>query len=699
MPSIAYRLPVVLLCLLVGCSSNEHSAGIVAVTVEDDTLDAFGQTSQLSAAEFRHNGKPLPSKGFTWSSSDPAIASVDANGLVTANGNGTAVIRAVSERKFAGTAAIVVEQIAVAIEITPEEWPTAEAWIGARRQFAAEAVDANGYPIAGAAVTWSTSNSADVAITDDGLATAMDDGADVQLTAATGSVSDSLLVSVVQDGSLGPGLMYTIWYPRSDSTPAVLANGRIHVPDDVVTNVNRTNPTPPWPHSRPTVAKFQFEGDRVAILTDVADGSGTFRVRDRIGEWVNLVIADAVDFQLENIRIGVLRRGGELRAKDGTAGNWWILVPSGAASFQFHNSRIGVVMDSGEFLVKDALDDPWTTLVAAGGGTPRFQLDGNRIAVLLADGTLRVKSGIDGQWTDIATDAVNFAIFTDRIAWTDESGNFRVQDGTAGTPTTLATEPLAQFQLEGDRIGIQFESGLFRVKDGIHGAWTDMADSDVREFQLQGNLIGMIRDSDGALLVKFGPGDPDWNPSPPTYGANVSQFRLVVDVPSPPFRTTPATYASEQARCATYGEDTEDTVNDCYTVPNFAIPVPYYGMFCGGGRPHLFGEAIADGAIDAFDNLCWHHDMADSWYPETPNNAEDNGAACIVRYGLRHGRLTENGVTLTHGYDDSDGWEEGWAGAGMVNLKDALDVYFGYTAGVCTEGQLSVFTALTASEN
>lgn len=697
MRSLATRLPVALACLLVGCPSGEHSAsGVIGVTADDSTLEAFDQTTQLHATEVSSEGKPLPTRDLTWSSSDPGIASVSSTGLVTAHGNGTAVIRVVSERGFAGTTEIVVEQVAVAIEITPGDWPTAQAWIGARRQFAAEAVDANGYPIVGADVTWTSSNDSDVAIDDNGLATAMDDGADVQITAATGSVSASLLVTVVQDGSLGPGLMYTIWYPASYDAPAVLSNGRIYVPDEVVFAVNRTNPTPPWPHSRPTVARFQWEGDRVAILTDVADGSGTFRVRDRIGEWVNLAIADAVDFQLENNRIAVLKRGGELRSKDGTHGNWTILIPSGAASFQLYQSRIGVVMESGEFRVKDALNDPWTVLVAA-GPAPRFQLYGNRIAVLLADGTLRVKDGINGQWTDIADNAVDFAIWDNRIAWTDENDLFRVQDGPAGTPTTLASAPLAQFQLQGDRIGIRFESGLFRVKDGIHGAWTDMADGDVREFQLQGNLIGMIRDSDGALMVKFGPNDAAWSAST-SHGTNVTQFRLLVDVPSPPVRTTPAAYASGQARCATYGEDAEADANDCYTVPNFAIPVAFYGLFCGGGRPHVFGDAIADGAIDAFDHLCWHHDMADTWYPETPNDASDDGAACIVRYGLRHGRLTEDGTILTHGYDDSDGWEAGWAGAGMVNLKDALDDYFIYTA-VCSEADLDWFTSATASQH
>lgn len=117
MRSLAARLPLALLCLLAGCPSNEQStSGAVVVTTDDSTLEVFDETTQLHAAEFSGEGKPLPSEGFTWSSSDPGIASVDGNGLVTAHGNGTAVIRAVSERDFAGTIEILVEQVAVAIE-------------------------------------------------------------------------------------------------------------------------------------------------------------------------------------------------------------------------------------------------------------------------------------------------------------------------------------------------------------------------------------------------------------------------------------------------------------------------------------------------------------------------------------------------------------------------------------------------------
>src|SRR5262245_41115400 len=115
MTRIAFRLPVVLLCLLAGCPNDYSASGGIVVTADDDTLEAFDETTQLHATEVSSEGKTLRTKGLTWSSSDPGIASVDGNGLVTAHGNGTAVIRVESDRGFAGSTEILVEQVAVAI--------------------------------------------------------------------------------------------------------------------------------------------------------------------------------------------------------------------------------------------------------------------------------------------------------------------------------------------------------------------------------------------------------------------------------------------------------------------------------------------------------------------------------------------------------------------------------------------------------
>jgi hypothetical protein len=65
----------------------------VSITIEPGnvTFTALGQTQQLTATAWDAQGNPVAAE-FTWSSSASGVAIVDANGLVTAKGNGTASI-------------------------------------------------------------------------------------------------------------------------------------------------------------------------------------------------------------------------------------------------------------------------------------------------------------------------------------------------------------------------------------------------------------------------------------------------------------------------------------------------------------------------------------------------------------------------------------------------------------------------------
>jgi hypothetical protein len=58
------------------------------------SLTAVGQTQQLSATVVDSQGDPLPDPGLSWSTSDPAVATVSSTGLVTAEGSGSAEITA-----------------------------------------------------------------------------------------------------------------------------------------------------------------------------------------------------------------------------------------------------------------------------------------------------------------------------------------------------------------------------------------------------------------------------------------------------------------------------------------------------------------------------------------------------------------------------------------------------------------------------
>ncbi len=114
----------IFLLLLGGCGDESDSTGpqnnqpptvvSVLVTPGSATFGSLGETIQLSASARDASGNVMAGKTFTWSSSNPARATVSPSGLVTAVANGSATVTATTEGR-SGTASITVAQVPVAI--------------------------------------------------------------------------------------------------------------------------------------------------------------------------------------------------------------------------------------------------------------------------------------------------------------------------------------------------------------------------------------------------------------------------------------------------------------------------------------------------------------------------------------------------------------------------------------------------------
>ncbi len=125
-----------------------------------------GQTVQLTATPKDASGNPLTGRAVTWSSSNTAVASVDGNGLVTGGTSGSATITATSEGQ-SGTSSITVSGVAVSsVTVTPA---SANLPVGQTVQLTATPKDANGNPLTGRMVTWSSSNNSVASVTSSGL--------------------------------------------------------------------------------------------------------------------------------------------------------------------------------------------------------------------------------------------------------------------------------------------------------------------------------------------------------------------------------------------------------------------------------------------------------------------------------------------------------------------------------------------------
>jgi uncharacterized protein YjdB len=177
--SIAYRSRInsALAALLVGAAltacGGDSSTGtddVASVTLDPTSASLeVGATRQFTATPRNAGGAALTGRVVTWSTSNGAVASVSSTGLVTALTVGTATITARSEGEE-GTAGITVALAPVSlVEVNPA---TASMAIGDTVTISATPRDAQGNPLAGRTVTWSSSNNAVATVSTSGLVTA-----------------------------------------------------------------------------------------------------------------------------------------------------------------------------------------------------------------------------------------------------------------------------------------------------------------------------------------------------------------------------------------------------------------------------------------------------------------------------------------------------------------------------------------------
>ena len=94
----------------------EQAAASLAVSPALDSLFAIGDTATFAAEAADANGHPIPDAVVAWESGAPLVATVSAGGLVTAVGEGEALITASADSASSAALVIVVEAIRVTVE-------------------------------------------------------------------------------------------------------------------------------------------------------------------------------------------------------------------------------------------------------------------------------------------------------------------------------------------------------------------------------------------------------------------------------------------------------------------------------------------------------------------------------------------------------------------------------------------------------
>lgn len=151
----------------------------------------IGETMQLSATYFNPSGVATLTT-ISWTSSNPAIASVDATGLVTGVTAGQVAISAsangvTSTEKLVTVVASVNEVAQVTISTT-----SSSIMEGTTLQYTATALNVNGDVLTGQTFNWQSSNASVASIDANGLATGITTGTSQISVSADGVSSDQL---------------------------------------------------------------------------------------------------------------------------------------------------------------------------------------------------------------------------------------------------------------------------------------------------------------------------------------------------------------------------------------------------------------------------------------------------------------------------------------------------------------------------
>lgn len=258
-----------------GCAQSDTAnividPAVYAVIVTPETVQLTpGASTTLHATAKDSNGATVVGAEVEWSSSQPAIATVDQNGKVTALKTGFAGIIA----KVGGKAATAVVQVSSAsqtvstVTVAPS---AATVGVGETLALQATARDSAGNVISNAPISWSVSNHEIISVSSSGVVTGLHVG-NGQVTATSGGKSGSAVINVTTASS--PTVASVSVSPTSASV-AVGSSTTLQATARDASNNVIPGATMAWSSSNTSIATVDQNGK----VTGVAGGSATITV-------------------------------------------------------------------------------------------------------------------------------------------------------------------------------------------------------------------------------------------------------------------------------------------------------------------------------------------------------------------------------------------------------------------------------------
>lgn len=163
-------------------STSSNSVDRLELNPGAQTL-VIGQKQQFIATPSTNSGKIVDGKVATWSSSTPAVATVDANGIVTGVAGGTSTITA-TVGDLSATATVSVWFATATVTLTPTAGQSTTIRQEGSVQLNTTFTDASGATVTGRQVTWTSSNPAVASVNGSGFVSGITDGT-TTITATT----------------------------------------------------------------------------------------------------------------------------------------------------------------------------------------------------------------------------------------------------------------------------------------------------------------------------------------------------------------------------------------------------------------------------------------------------------------------------------------------------------------------------------
>jgi uncharacterized protein YjdB len=254
----------------------------VVVLTPAQLLIQEGSTASLSAQVLDNLGRPLPNVTVTYATSNAAIATVNASGVVTGVAPGKATITGSSGGKT-GTAEVTVTPVPVAsVTVSPSQ-PTIV--VGRTISLTAQAFSASGQPLAGRTVTWSSSAPSIATVTSSGLVTGIRVGTAV-IFASIDGVLGHTSVNVV------PVPVATVTVSPSTSSVVIGSTTQLSAALTDASGNTLSGRVISWSSSQTTIATVSPTG----VVTGVSGGTAaiTAMSEGRVGTATVNVVASGV---------------------------------------------------------------------------------------------------------------------------------------------------------------------------------------------------------------------------------------------------------------------------------------------------------------------------------------------------------------------------------------------------------------------